>query len=78
MEPFYLRVRGDAPKKTLLLDYCGTPYLWLPVKALFHSNFIALSLGIGSILLDVLTFLPASLGDVEALKDTSPTQSVRD
>jgi Protein of unknown function (DUF3433) len=78
MEPFYLLARGDAPKKTLLHDYRGTPYLWLPVKALFNGNFIIMSLGIGSILLDVLTFLLASLGGTSAPKDTSRAQSVRD
>ncbi len=61
MEPFYILSQGNAPpEKSLTLDYQGTIYGWLPIKALLNGHYIVALVGVSSILADVLTVTVSS------------------
>ncbi|KAL9106897.1 MAG: hypothetical protein Q9227_008145 [Pyrenula ochraceoflavens] len=61
MEPFYILSKGNAySDETLTLDYQGTPYGWFPLKALLNGHYIPAIVGLGSILLDILTVTVSS------------------
>ena len=61
MEPFYILSKGKAySDETLTLDYQGTPYGWFPLKALLNGHYIPAIVGLGSILLDILTVTVSS------------------
>ena len=55
MEPFYRLSHGSANPNTLTLDYRGTPYGIMPIKALLNRHFLVALVGFGSMLADVLT-----------------------
>jgi hypothetical protein len=61
MEPFYILSKGQAPPQTsLTLDYQGTVYGWMPVKALLNRHYLVALVGVCSVLLDVLTVTVSS------------------
>lgn len=61
IEPFYVLSKGDArPQETLTLDYRGTPYGWVAVKALINRHFVVSLACFGSILADILTVTVSS------------------
>lgn len=64
MEPFYVLVKRRAPARTLILDYTGMAFGEMPMRALLNGHLLLASLGIGSILLEVLTVCVSSLGTV--------------
>ena len=61
MEPFYILSKGQAPPQmSLTLDYQGTVYGWMPVKATFNGHYLVALVGVCSVLLDVLTVTVSS------------------
>jgi hypothetical protein len=61
MEPFYILSNGCAPPQmSLTLDYQGTVYAWMPIKALLNGHFLVALVGLCSVLLDVLTVTVSS------------------
>jgi hypothetical protein len=61
MEPFYILSKGQAPPQmSLTLDYQGTVYGWIPVKASFNGHYLVALVGVCSVLLDVLTVTVSS------------------
>lgn len=64
MEPFHVLWKRHAPPSTLTLDYAGMAFGYMPMRALLNGHYILASLGIGSILLEVLTVCVSSLGTV--------------
>lgn len=61
MEPFYILSKGNAPpQQSITLDYQGTVYGYLPIKALLHRHYLVALVGICSVLLDVLTVTVSS------------------
>ena len=61
MEPFYILSKGQAPPQmSLTLDYQGTVYGWMPIKAMLNGHFLVAMVGICSVLLDVLTVTVSS------------------
>ena len=61
MEPFYILSKGKAPPQmSLTLDYQGTVYGWIPVKALFNRHYLVALVGLCTVLLDVLTVTVSS------------------
>lgn len=62
LEPFYHLSRGNArPEVTLTLDYQGTPYGVLPLRAALNRHYLVALVGVGSILCDILTVTATSL-----------------
>ncbi|KAL2008159.1 hypothetical protein VTN00DRAFT_8141 [Thermoascus crustaceus] len=62
LEPFYILSRGNArPELTLTLDYQGTPYGLLPIKALLNGHYLVALVGLGSVMCDILTVTASSL-----------------
>lgn len=62
LEPFYILSRGNArPEMTLTLDYQGTPYGLLPIKALLNRHYLVALVGLGSVMGDILTVTASSL-----------------
>lgn len=56
IEPFYRLSKGKAkPQESLTLDYQGTVYGWMPIRALINGHFLLVLVGISSVALDVLT-----------------------
>ena len=55
LEPFKILSQGSAKPNTLTLDYRGTPYGMLPIKAFLDRHYLVSLVGFGSILSDVLT-----------------------
>jgi hypothetical protein len=61
IEPFYILSKGQAlPQMSLTLDYRGTVYGWMPIKALLNGHFLVALVGLCSILLDILTVTVSS------------------
>ena len=61
MEPFYILSKGQAPPQmSLTLDYQGTVYGWMPIKAMLNGHFLVALVGVCSVLLDVLTVTVSS------------------
>jgi hypothetical protein len=61
MEPFYILSKGQAPPHMgLTLDYQGTVYGWMPIKASFNGHYLVALVGLCSILLDILTVTVSS------------------
>lgn len=61
MEPFYILSKGNAPPQmSLTLDYQGTVYGWIPVKASFNGHYLVALVGVCSVLIDVLTVTVSS------------------
>ena len=61
MEPFYILSKGQAPPQmSITLDYQGTVYGWMPIKAMYNGHFLVALVGICSVLLDVLTVTVSS------------------
>ena len=61
MEPFYILSKGNAPPQmSLTLDYQGTVYGWMPVKASLNGHYLVALVGVCSVLLDVLTVTVSS------------------
>lgn len=61
MEPFYRLSKGKAmPQESLTLDYRGSVYGWMPVKALLNRHYILVLVGISSVALDVLIVIISS------------------
>ena len=56
--------KRHAPPTTLTLDYAGMAFGYMPVRALLNGHLLLASLGIGSILLEILTVCVSSLGTV--------------
>jgi hypothetical protein len=75
LEPYCLIARGNADSMALSMDYRGTPYLWLPVKALISRNFVLMFMGVGSILIDILTFLMADYAGLVPAYDVTRASS---
>ncbi|KAK2761211.1 hypothetical protein FQN54_001732 [Arachnomyces sp. PD_36] len=78
IEPFYILSKGDAPPQaTLTLDYRGTPYGWVAIKALLNRHFIVSLACFGSILADILTVTVSSFS-VNADELISPSHADND
>lgn len=61
MEPFYQLSRGMAsPQQSLTLDYRGTVYGWIVIKAALNRHWLVSLVGLSSVLLDVLTVTVSS------------------
>ncbi len=61
MEPFYILSKGNAPpQESITLDYQGTVYGWMPVKALINGHYLVALVGLCSVLLDILTVTVSS------------------
>lgn len=60
IEPFYRLSHRHAPPRVLLLDYTGTIPGVMPIKASLNGHFILAAVGIGSLLLEVLTVCVSS------------------
>lgn len=79
MEPFYILSQGNAPPEmSLTLDYQGTIYGWLPIKALLNGHYIIALVGFSSILADILTVTVSSFsvngaGFLHAKAGTNPS-----
>lgn len=48
------------PQESLTLDYRGSVYGWMPVKALLNRHYILVLVGISSVALDVLIVIISS------------------
>lgn len=61
MEPFYILSKGQAPPQmSLTLDYQGTVYGWMPIKASLNGHYLVALVGLCSVLLDVVTVTVSS------------------
>lgn len=61
MEPFYILSKGQAPPQmSLTLDYQGTVYGWIPIKASLNGHYLVALVGLCSVLLDILTVTVSS------------------
>ena len=61
IEPFYQLSRGNSlPQNSLTLDYQGTVYGWIVVKAGLNRHFLVSLVGLASVTLDVLTVTVSS------------------
>jgi hypothetical protein len=61
MEPFYILSKGRAPPQmSLTLDYQGTVYGWMPIKASLNGHYLVALVGLCSVLLDILTVTVSS------------------
>ena len=61
MEPFYQLSRGHAsPTQSLTLDYGGTVYGWVVLRAALNRHWLVSLVGVASIALDVLTVTVSS------------------
>lgn len=60
LEPFHILSRRRAPAKTLTLDYTGMDPIILPIKALLNKHYIVALVGVGSILVEILTVCVSS------------------
>ena len=60
IEPFYHLSRRHAAPKILLLDYTGTIPGVMPIKASLNKHFILAAVGVGSLLMEVLTVCVSS------------------
>ncbi|KAF2644584.1 hypothetical protein P280DRAFT_390878 [Massarina eburnea CBS 473.64] len=61
VEPYVILARGQAPAKTLTLDYTGTNLLFLPFEALMNKHYLVALVGLGSILAEILTVCVSGL-----------------
>ncbi|KKY17703.1 hypothetical protein UCRPC4_g05336 [Phaeomoniella chlamydospora] len=81
MEPFFILSRGNAPpQETLTLDYRGTPYGILPLKAFMNRHFLVALVSFGSILTDILTVIVSSfsVNGERFLKGPNDPMSLKD
>ena len=61
MEPFYQLSRGNAsPSNSLTLDYGGTVYGWIVIRAALNRHFLVSLVGLASVALDILTVTVSS------------------
>jgi len=60
LEPYRILVKRRAPAKTLTLDYTGTNFFYLPIKALINRHYLVALVGVGSILTELLTVCVSS------------------
>ncbi|KAL3425789.1 DUF3433 domain protein [Phlyctema vagabunda] len=71
MEPFYILTKRYASPKVLTLDYSSMPFGWMPVAALFNGHFLVASVGLGSVLAEILTVCAISFSGVAGLDFTN-------
>ncbi|KAI9800515.1 MAG: hypothetical protein M1825_004063 [Sarcosagium campestre] len=69
IQPFYLLSRRNAPSETLTLDYSGTIPGWMPVKAFMQRHYIVCLMGVGAIMVEVLTVCMSSFS-AKSLRDS--------
>ena len=60
LEPFYWLSRRHAPPQILTLDYTGTIPGWIVIKSAMNKHFIVATVGLGSIMCEVLTVCVSS------------------
>ena len=60
LEPFYWLSRRHAPPQILTLDYTGTVPGWVVIKSAMNKHFIVATVGLGSILCEILTVCVSS------------------
>ena len=62
LEPFYLLSRRHAPASALTLDYTGTIWGWLPIKAARNGHYLMAMVAFCAVLTEILTVCVSAFG----------------
>ncbi|CAD6447323.1 ebe364ee-83dc-4e6b-86d9-11974cea1879-CDS [Sclerotinia trifoliorum] len=71
IEPFYILSLRHASPTALTLDYTAMAFGWLPIRAFFNGHYLVATVGLGSVLAEILTVCITSFSTVTGTDFTS-------